>query len=136
KLIALVVEHWLVVAGCWDRPRQSLRKSLRTVRPMALVFAGVLTNRPVLEVVLHVVVLALSSGNRIHKSAKDPRTWQILERPELCAQAYFPPAESELDPHGASSSAASACALARCTRSARSSRSFLRAASRNSSARS
>ena len=94
KLIALVIKHWLVVACCWDQPRVSLRKSLRRVSSMALVFAGVLANRPVLEVVLQVVHRALASGNRLHKSAKDPRTYQILQQPELCASSYFPPDKS------------------------------------------
>src|SRR5262249_6314394 len=90
KLIALVVQHWLAVAGCWDQPRLSLRKAMRTARRMALVFAGVLGNRAVLDVVLLVLVLALAAGNRIHKSAKDPRTWQLLDDPDLLARSFFP----------------------------------------------
>jgi hypothetical protein len=78
-LIAQVVQHWLVVAGCWQQPARSLRKAARVVRQQSLALAAALAERVALEVVIQVIVLCLAVGTRIHKSVKDPRAHQLLE---------------------------------------------------------
>lgn len=81
SLIAQVVQHWLVVAGCWQQPRRSLRKAARVVRQQSLGLAAALADRVALEGVIRVTVRCMAVGTRIHRSAKDPRTHQLLENP-------------------------------------------------------
>jgi hypothetical protein len=83
KLIGLVVQHWLLVAGCWQNARRSLRKAAKVVRDMALALAGALADRLLLEAMIHVIVRCLAAGIDIHKSAKDPRTYQLFEKPTI-----------------------------------------------------
>ena len=80
-MIAQVVQHWLVVAGCWQQPRRSLRKAARVVRQQSLALAATLADRGALAAVIQVTVACMAVGTRIHRSAKDPRTHQLLENP-------------------------------------------------------
>ena len=83
KLIALVVQHWVSVAGCWEQSRKSLRKAGAVVREMALAFAGALQDLRLLEAQLGIAVRCLAAGIHSHRSKADPRTYQLLECPEL-----------------------------------------------------
>lgn len=94
KLIALVVEHWVSVAGCWEQTGKSLRKAAGVVRKMALALAGALSDLGRLEWVLQVTVDAMRAGISCHRSKKDPRTYQLLEHPNLLGFT-FPPDETE-----------------------------------------
>jgi hypothetical protein len=83
KLIALVIQHWVSVAGCWPQTRKSLRKAAGVVREMGLALAGALKDVPLLEALLAVVVRCLAAGIHSHHSQADPRTYQLLENPDL-----------------------------------------------------
>jgi hypothetical protein len=80
-LIAQVVQHWLVVAGCWQQPARSPRKAARVVRQQSLALAGALADRMALEAVIRVTIRCMAVGTRTHKSVKDPRAHQLLENP-------------------------------------------------------
>jgi hypothetical protein len=82
KLIGLVVQHWVCVAGCWQVPAKSLRKAAQPVREMALALAGALKDLRLLEWVLSVAVAAMQAGTSSHRSKADPRTYQLLEDPQ------------------------------------------------------
>jgi hypothetical protein len=82
KLIALVIQHWISVAGCWEQTRKSLRKAAGVVREMGLALAGALWDRQRLEEQLAVIVRAMRAGIDCHHSQADPRTYQLLEDPQ------------------------------------------------------
>lgn len=81
RLVAVVVQHWLLVVGCWKQPRRSLVKAAKVVKAQALMLVGGLRGVVSLEGVLQVIVLSLSAGTQIHTSKKDPRTHQLISDP-------------------------------------------------------
>jgi hypothetical protein len=84
KLIAAVVQHWLVLAGGWQvGSARSYRKSAKAARKQATLLCAALADRERLLWVLHVTVVCQSAGVRMHKSRKDPRTYQLLEQPAI-----------------------------------------------------
>jgi hypothetical protein len=83
KMTAVVVQHWLLVLGCWQQTRRSLTKAAPVVRQQALALLGGIIGLLCLEAVLTLIVRALAAGTRIHKSQRDPRTWQLLDNPTL-----------------------------------------------------
>jgi hypothetical protein len=83
KLIGVVVQHWLLVAGCWQQAARSLRQAAPAVRKQALGLVSALSQEAQLLVVLEVTVRVLAASASLHKSQKDPRTYQLLEQPSL-----------------------------------------------------
>jgi hypothetical protein len=79
KMIAVVVQHWLLVAGCWKDSRRSLTKAAAVVKQQALSMVAALRDRTQLIWALRVAVNGMAAGTRMHKSKKDRRTWQLLE---------------------------------------------------------
>jgi Transposase DDE domain len=79
KMIAVVVQHWVLVAGCWKDSRRSLTKAAKIVRQFALSLAGTLKDLAMLIATLSLTVRCMAAGTRIHQSNKDPRTWQLIQ---------------------------------------------------------
>jgi hypothetical protein len=79
KMIAMVVQHWVLVAGCWKESRRSLTKAATVVKQQALSLVAALRNLTMLTWVLSVTCSSMAAGTRMHKSKKDRRTWQLLE---------------------------------------------------------
>jgi Transposase DDE domain len=80
KMIAVVVQHWVLVAGCWKDSRRSLTKAAAVVKQQALCLVAALWDRTQLIWVLRVTVESMAAGTRMHKSKKDPRTWQLVDK--------------------------------------------------------
>ncbi len=78
KLIAMIIQHWTFLIGNWSFPDRSLVKAARTVRQHALSLAIALNDPPQLEEALTILGRCLATGCRINKSAKKPRTFQLL----------------------------------------------------------
>jgi hypothetical protein len=81
KLLAVVVQHWVLVAGCWQSGRRSLTKAAVVVKQQALSLVRALPQLTALVAELAFAMVCLSAGSRSHRSRKDPRTWQLLENP-------------------------------------------------------
>ena len=69
--------------------RKSLRKAAVVVREMGLALAAALAQRALLEELLGVIVRCLAVGIHSHHSKADPRTYQLLEHPEIHGLAGF-----------------------------------------------
>jgi hypothetical protein len=81
RLVAAVVQHWILVAGCWNQPNRSLVKAAKAVRVQVMGLIGGLRGLVNLEGILQTIILSLSAGTKIHTSKKDPRTHQIIRNP-------------------------------------------------------
>jgi len=77
KLLGLVIQHWLLILGCWHLPDRSLVKAARVVRNHALLLASVLLDLPRLLLALSLLTSALATC-RIHKRKTRPATFQLL----------------------------------------------------------
>jgi hypothetical protein len=80
KLIAMIIQHWAFLMGSWSFPDRSLVKAAKTVRQHALnlVLAVAADDLSRLEEALATLRRCLAAGCRINKSAKSPRTFQLL----------------------------------------------------------
>ena len=80
KLIAMVIQHWILLLGCWQYPDRSIFKAVKTIRKysMSLALAFSCKSEYLLYEALEAIKRCLSSGCRINKSKKDPRTYQLL----------------------------------------------------------
>ncbi len=87
KLLAMLVQHWLVLTGCWAYPDRSLVKAAQTVRQHALHLASALACPQLLEQAIGVIHRCLAAGCRINRRKKKPHTYQLLLHPELSGLA-------------------------------------------------
>ena len=78
KLIAMIVQHWIVLVGCWGYADRSLTKAAATVRKHAICLALALRCGEQLALAISVIVECLAVGCRINKSKKTPHTYQLL----------------------------------------------------------
>jgi hypothetical protein len=83
KLLAMVVQHWLVLTGCWTYPDRSLVKAAQTVRQHALHLASVLACPQLLEQAIGVIHRCLAAGCRLNRRKTRPNTYQFLLDPAL-----------------------------------------------------
>ncbi len=78
KLLAMVVQHWILVVCCWCYPDRSLTKAAQTIRRLALHLACVLRDADQLSAALAIIADCLSIGCRINRRKKEPHTYQLL----------------------------------------------------------
>ncbi|HEX2520361.1 MAG TPA: hypothetical protein VHK04_12550, partial [Castellaniella sp.] len=78
KLLGLVVQHWVLLVGCWRSADRSLRKAAPLVRACALHLASALACLERLGSALAVLVRGFAVAARVNKSRKKPRAFQIL----------------------------------------------------------
>lgn len=88
KLLGLVVQHWLLLLGCWRHSDRSVRKAAQRVRRLVVLVAVKLADRDWLLVALEVIqgLLAASVTERLNPRRKRPNTCQLLDHPELLAK--------------------------------------------------
>jgi hypothetical protein len=78
KLLAMLVQHWILVVCCWQYPDRSLTKAAQTIRRLALHLACVLRDTDQLPAALGIIQDCLAIGCRINKRKKEPHTYQLL----------------------------------------------------------
>jgi hypothetical protein len=78
KLIALIIQHWLVLTQSWQYVDRSLVKCLRTIRKYALELATAVQTGRQLEAVLRRIQSALAATDRMKKRKQHPNTFQEL----------------------------------------------------------
>jgi Transposase DDE domain len=83
KLLAMVVQHWLLLTGCWAYPDRSLVKAAQTVRQHALHLASALACPAALCTAITLIHRCLAAGCRLNRRKKKPNTYQLLLDPTL-----------------------------------------------------
>jgi len=80
KLIVMLIQHWILLADCWQYPNRSLFKAVKTIQKhamnLACAFASGCADR--LYEALKIIQRCLSVGCRINKRRKNPSTYQRL----------------------------------------------------------
>ncbi len=87
KLLAMVVQHWLLLVSCWAFPDRSLLKAAQTIRQHALSLASALACPAFLDHALAVVQRCVAAGCRFNRRKKNPNTYQLLLEPSLAGLA-------------------------------------------------
>ena len=81
KLLAMLVQHWVLLVSCWEYPDRSLFKAVKTVRAHALGMASGFGGVARLCRVMATIGQCLQAGCRTNKSRKTPRAHQLLIAP-------------------------------------------------------
>lgn len=87
KLLAMVVQHWLLLTGCWANPARSLTKAAQTIRAHALHLASTFACPVLLARTITLIHSCLATGCRLNRRKKAPNTHQLLLDPSLNAVA-------------------------------------------------
>lgn len=74
KLLGQLVQHWLILLGCWERPDRSLVTAAQTIRTHALHLASAWGDPQALARALAVVLRCLTHVRRLHKRRAAPST--------------------------------------------------------------
>ena len=81
RLLAVVVQHWLVIASVWGDPRSSLKKASDAVRKFAVLLAVTLQSESRLSDTIEAIIATMQSVARQNKR-KRPSTFELLNNPE------------------------------------------------------
>jgi hypothetical protein len=78
KLLGVLIQHWLILIGCWHCPHRSLTKAGQTIRKFAFALALSFAHLPLLCRVLEVIQFTLSSAAHLNSRLTHPNTVQLL----------------------------------------------------------
>ena len=78
KVLAMIVQHWIMLVGCWAYADRSLPKAAATGRKHAMCLATALRCGGRLAEAISIIAECLAVGCRINKSQKTPHTYQLL----------------------------------------------------------
>jgi hypothetical protein len=83
RLVAVIVQHWLLLTTGWSDPRLSLVKATRRIRELMPLILEAFGERTRLQAVLHRLVLSIQGRCRIDSRRKHPSAAQLLQKPGL-----------------------------------------------------
>lgn len=78
KLIACIIQHWLMLIGGVHDLSRSLSQATHTIQAKAWQLAEFLTNRQLLIRTIRKIGAILQAGCRISSSSSSPPTWQLF----------------------------------------------------------
>lgn len=78
KLIAMLLQHWLFLIGCWAYPDRSLMKAAHTVQQHALHLASSFGCQARLCTALATIQRCLGAGCRMNRRKQAPNAYQLL----------------------------------------------------------
>ena len=84
KLLAQLIQHWILIQVSWSEPRRSLRKAAGAVRAFAASLAMNLQDLDALIAVLGSISRVLTRAGRVEKRRKHPSAYQLLADPTTC----------------------------------------------------
>lgn len=78
KLLAMVIQHWLLVVGCWKYPDRSLTKAAQVIRDHAPELASARGRLDRLTETVETIQALLRHTARLNPRKKHPNTYQSL----------------------------------------------------------
>ena len=83
RLLAMILQHWLLLASVWSMPQRSLTKAARATRGFARCLVCCLDDAGQFEHLLTTLSDVLARTARINTRKRNPSHWQLLQNPEL-----------------------------------------------------
>lgn len=83
KLLALLVQHWVLLTSCWQHPDHRLVEAAQTVRGHAVHLLSALRSVVQLRRALTIIQRCLRAGCRLNPRKRHPNTHQLLLDPAL-----------------------------------------------------
>ncbi len=78
KLIAMVLQHWVLITSCWQYPNRSWFKAAQTIRQHVMRLACALHSPERVGEVLDTIGRCLAKGARLNTRKSAPNTYQLL----------------------------------------------------------
>jgi len=78
KLLAMLLQHWLLLVSCWASPNRSLTKAAQTIQKHALHLASAFDAVTRLCTAITTVQRCVAAGCRMNRRKKRPNTYQLL----------------------------------------------------------
>jgi hypothetical protein len=85
KLLALLVQHWLLITTSWHIPDRSVTKAAQAIRHLALPLVATLHSRTQCTRILALIARSVQAGCHINRRKTKPNTYQRLLAPALGA---------------------------------------------------
>jgi hypothetical protein len=82
KLLAMVVQHWIVLTGCWHAPDRSMVKASLAVQSLATTYALTMV-RPISSVDVLQICHDAMDQSRLNCSTQRHSTASLLKNPSL-----------------------------------------------------
>jgi hypothetical protein len=83
KLMAIIVQHWILIGTSWGNADRSLMKGAEVLEEWITSIADALGDRSRLTSVLEKAMAVIEAVARIKKRRANPSSFQLLETPEL-----------------------------------------------------
>jgi hypothetical protein len=83
KLIAVVIQHWLLLLSVWQLPNKSIVQACSIIRKLALLLHIQFSDPSTLSASISTIVSALKTAPYLLKRKKQPSTFQVLCNPNL-----------------------------------------------------
>jgi hypothetical protein len=83
KLIAVLVQHWILLVSVWHIPDKSIVLACATIRKFAALLHINLADTSALSKAISTIVNALKTAPRLLKRKCDPSNFQVLSSPDL-----------------------------------------------------
>jgi hypothetical protein len=80
KLLLALIQHWLLILGCWEEAERSLVKAASFLKKQSFHVLAALTNFTALVLVLENILPQLSRC-KVQKRKARPATFQLLVSP-------------------------------------------------------
>ena len=78
KLLAMLLQHWLLLVSCGASPNRSLTKAAQTIQKHALHLASAFDAVTRLCTAITTVQRCVAAGCRMNRRKKRPNTYQLL----------------------------------------------------------
>jgi Transposase DDE domain len=88
KLLAMVVQHWVLLTHCWQFPDRSLVKAAQLIRSATILLATALAGLLDLRRVLAHVGRCLAASCRMNPRKQNPNTYQVLLTASPCHSCW------------------------------------------------
>jgi hypothetical protein len=83
KLVAVVIQHWLLLVSCWAYPDRSLRKAARCIQKHVQLLVSCTGSTEQMCAAIDTIQQCLAVSCRINKRKAAPHAYQLLLNPPL-----------------------------------------------------
>lgn len=83
KLLAMIIQHWVILTAIWHLPNRSLVKAAQVVQSFTLAIAAVFHTPNELNSLLHYICRSISCSCKMNSRNSIPNTYQLLLNPAL-----------------------------------------------------
>jgi hypothetical protein len=83
KLIAVLIQHWLIIVSIWHIPEKSIVQASLTIQKFAVLLHLAMANESALCSSISTIITTLKSSPAVLLRKKQPATFQILSDPNL-----------------------------------------------------